>query len=145
MNLLLDTNVVSEMRRIPLGKADRAFAAWAEAADAEEMHISVVTLQELEVGVLRLERRDPKSGAILRLWLDGQVLPTFEDRLLPVDPAVAKRAARLHVPNPRPAHDAFIAATALVHGLAMVTRNVTDFAPMGVRLINPWRAEFSQH
>ena len=136
--LLLDTNVVSELRKAAAGKADSNVARWAEGADPLELYISVVTVQELEVGVLLAERRDAKQGRVLRKWLDGSVLPTFSGRVLPVDVAVALRSAGLHVPDPRPVQDALIAATALVHGMAVVTRNVADFAGMGLRVVNPW-------
>lgn len=97
-------------------------------------------IHELEVGVLLTERRDPEQGAILRAWLDEHVLPSFTDRILPVDTVVARRSAALHLPNPRPFRDALIAATALTHGITVVTRNVADFQPLGVPLWNPWNA-----
>lgn len=136
---LLDTNVVSELRKIRHGKADRHVAAWAERVDAADLYLSVITLQELEIGVLLAERRDPAQGALLRLWLNQHVLPAFDGRILAVDAAVAQRSARLHVPDPRPVRDGLIAATALVHGLSVVTRNVADFEVAGLTLVNPWR------
>lgn len=135
---LLDTNVVSEIRKIRAGKADPNVAAWADGMDAADLFISAITLQELEIGVLLSERRDPAQGAIFRAWLDGHVLPAFSGRILAVDAAVALRGARLHVPDPRPVRDGLIAATALVHGMTVVTRNVADFAPTGVAVLNPW-------
>lgn len=135
---LLDTHVVSELRKIRLGKADRHVAKWADSLDAADLYISVITVQELEVGVLLAERRDPSQGAVLRAWLNDHVLPAFNDRILTVDVAVAQRSARLHVPNPRPVRDGLIAATALVHGMTVVTRNVADFEPTGVAVLNPW-------
>lgn len=135
---LLDTNVVSELRKIRAGKADMNVAAWADSVDASELFLSVVTLQELEIGVLSAERRDPSQGAILRTWLSSHVMPAFNGRILDVDTAVAQRSARLHVPDPRPVRDGLIAATALVHGMTVVTRNVSDFAPTGVPALNPW-------
>jgi predicted nucleic acid-binding protein len=136
--LLLDTNVVSELRKVRLGKADAQVARWAEGVDAADLYLSAITVQELEIGVLRVERRDPEQGAVLRAWLDSRVLPAFASRILPIDTAVALRSARLHLPDPRPIHDGFIATTALVHGMTVVTRNVADFEPMGVRTLNPW-------
>lgn len=135
---LLDTNVVSELRKIRLGKADGHVAAWADSMDATELYLSVITIQELEIGVLLAERRDPLQGAIFRAWLNSHVLPAFTGRVLAVDTAVALRSARLHVPDPRPVRDGLIAATALVHGMTVVTRNVADFKPTGVRTLNPW-------
>lgn len=93
---------------------------------------------ELETGVLQIERRDTAQGALLRAWLDGHVLPEFAGRVLPVDTAVAQRCARLHVPDRRSERDALIAATALVHGMTVVTRNVADFVETGVAIVNPW-------
>jgi predicted nucleic acid-binding protein len=135
---LLDTNVVSELRKVRLGKADAHVARWADGVDAGDLYLSVISLQELEIGVLLAERRDPAQGALLRTWLDRHVLPAFGDRILSVDAAVAKCSAQLHVPDPRPVRDGLIAATALVHGMVVVTRNVADFAPTGVKLLNPW-------
>lgn len=137
---LLDTNVVSELRKIRLGKADAHVAAWADSVDADDLYLSVITLQELEIGVLLAERRDPSQGAVFREWLDAHVLPAFNGRILAVDIAVAQRCARLHVPDPRPIRDALIAATALVHGMTVVTRNTSDFVPTGVAIHNPWVA-----
>jgi predicted nucleic acid-binding protein len=135
---LLDTNVVSELRKVSLGKADLNVAAWADSVEAGDLYLSVISLQELEIGVLLAERRDPQQGTVFRTWLDHHVLPAFGDRILAVDWAVAKRSAQLHVPNPRPVRDGLIAATALVHGMVVVTRNVADFEPTGVKFLNPW-------
>lgn len=135
---ILDTNVVSELRKVRLGRADAQVARWAERADTASMYLSVITVQELEIGVLLAQRRDPAQGALLRAWLDQQVLPAFAQRILPVDTAVARRSAMLHVPDPRPVRDGLIAATALVHGMTVVTRNVADFEPCGVTVLNPW-------
>jgi predicted nucleic acid-binding protein len=137
---VLDTNVVSELRKIRLGKADPHVAHWADSVDAGSLHISAITVLELERGVLLLERKDQRQGAILRTWLDTRVLPEFTGRIFPVDTAVALRCARLHVPDPRAERDALIAATALVHGMTVVTRNLADFEATGVPLLNPWDA-----
>ena len=137
---VLDTNVVSELRKIRLGRADENVAQWADSVDAMALYLSAITVQELEMGVLLAERRDPTQGAIFRTWFDHHVLPAFSGRILPVDTAVAQRCASLHVPDPRPAMDGLIAATALVHGMTVVTRNVADFQSFGVPILNPWVA-----
>lgn len=137
---ILDTNVISELRKIRLGRADKRVAIWADSVESVDLYLSAITVQELEIGVLLAQRRDPAQGAVLRIWMDQHVLPAFADRILSVDTAVAQRSAKLHVPDPRPVRDCLIAATALVHGMTVVTRNVADFEPCGVVLINPWDA-----
>lgn len=138
MTLLLDTHVVSELRKVRGGNADPNVARWSATLDTADLFISAITIHELEIGVLLAERRDARQGAVLRRWLDRLVLSAFDGRILAVDAAVARRAAQLHVPDPRPINDAFIAAAALVHGMTVVTRNVADFAGTGVALVNPW-------
>ncbi len=135
---ILDTNVVSELRKVRSGKANAHVAHWADAVEAATLYISAITMLELERGVLLAERRDARQGAILRAWLNNHVVPEFVDRILPVDAAVARRCARLHVPNPQTERDALIAATALVYGMTVVTRNVNDFKPTGAAVFNPW-------
>jgi len=136
---LLDTNVISELRKTKSGKANVHVVDWANSVLANSLFISAISILELEMGILSIERRDPSQGAILRAWMDSHVMPAFIERILPIDTAVAQRCAMLHVPNPKPDRDALIAATALVHGMAIVTRNVADFEPTGVELINPWQ------
>lgn len=135
---LLDTNVVSELRKLRTGRMDAQVERWAKASSAGQFYISVITLMELEAGVLLVARRDPAQAAVLRAWMSDQVIPGFAGRILAVDEATAVRCAALHVPDPRPERDALIAATALVHGMTVVTRNVADFSPMGVPVFNPW-------
>ena len=135
---VLDTNVVSELRKVHAGKADKRLSTWADSHDATDMYLSSITVMELEIGILRAERRDRTQGAVLRKWLDDRVLPEFTGRILSVDTTVAQRCAHLHVPDPRNERDALIAATALVHGMAVVTRNVADFELTNVALIDPW-------
>jgi len=136
---LLDTNVVSELRKARSGRADGNVKAWADSVAASSLFLSAISILELETGVLLIERRDPQQGAMLRAWLDHQVLPAFAGRVLAVDAAVAQCCAKLHVPDPRAERDALIAATALVHGMTVVTRNVDDFRPTGVAILNPWQ------
>ena len=133
---ILDTNVVSELRKAK--KAHQNVKKWAQPLPAASLYISVISVLELEIGILLIERRDKEQGAILRAWMDRQVLPTFSGRILAIDTAVAQRCATLHVPDPRSDRDALIAATALVHGLTVVTRNVADFERMEVGVLNPW-------
>ena len=135
---ILDTNVVSELRKIRAGKADQNVARWAERVDAGELYISVITVMELELGIGALARRDERQAALLREWFDGQVLPEFFDRILPVSTEIALQCAKLHIPDPRAERDALIAATALVHRMTVVTRNIADFRNMDVGLFNPW-------
>ena len=135
---VLDTNVVSELRKAKAGNADRGVVSWASGVPPEDLFVSVITILELEAGVLLVQRRDPKQGGLIRSWLDQHVLPAFSGRVLSVDTAVAQRCAALHVPDPRSERDALIAATAMVHNMTVVTRNVADFQATGVPLLNPW-------
>lgn len=137
---LLDTNVVSELRKAGDGKADTNVLAWLSSVDAATLYLSAITLMEIELGVLRIERRDTAQGTRLRAWMAHHILPEFLDRTLAVDAAVALRCAPLHVPDPRSERDALIAATALVHSMTVVTRNVAHFEVTGVPLLNPWDA-----
>ncbi|EJZ2640304.1 type II toxin-antitoxin system VapC family toxin [Escherichia coli] len=135
---ILDTNVISELRKARTGRIDNNVAKWALHTDAADFFISVISIMELEEGILQVERRDMRQGIMLRSWMDQHVLPAFSDKILPVDTAVALRCSRLHVPDRRSERDALIAATALVHGMTVVTRNVGDFELTGVSIINPW-------
>ena len=135
---ILDTNVVSELRRAK--KAHQNVKKWAQPLPSASLYISVISVLELEIGILLIERRDREQGAILRAWMDRHVLPTFSGRILAIDTAVAQRCATLHVPDPRSDRDALIAATALVHGMTVVTRSVADFERMEVGVVNPWES-----
>lgn len=135
---LLDTNILSELRKAKSQKPHKALLEWVSGLPESSFFISVISVLEIETGILLVERRDTQQGLILRRWLEEHVLPTFENRTLPIDTTIAKRCAPLHVPNPCSDRDALIAATALTHGLIVVTRNVADFEPTGVAIINPW-------
>ena len=134
---LLDTNIISELRKAKSGKADKNVVVWANSVSATSLYLSVITILELETGILLIERRDSAQGAVLRSWLNTHVLPAFSERIIVVDTAVAQCCAKLHVP-PRSDRDAMIAATAIAHGMTVVTRNVDDFKPTGVEILNPW-------
>jgi hypothetical protein len=141
---LLDTNLISELRKAGDGKADANVVAWLSSVDASTLYLSAVTLMEIELGILRIERRDAAQGGRLRAWMAGHILPEFSERTLPIDAAVALRCAGLHVPDERSERDAFIAATALTHGMTVVTRNVADFRSTGVALLNPWEHQVAR-
>jgi len=135
---LLDTNVLSELRKRRSGKINPTVEAWAGSVDQADMYLSVITIMEVELGIALLERRDPKQAGVLRLWLHEKVLPAFTGRILPIDTTIALRCARLHVPDTKSERDAWIAATGLVHDMTIVTRNGVDFVGTGVRLLDPW-------
>lgn len=137
MSYLLDTNVISELRK-PAGRAAPTVRAWAQRQVTHELSISVITVIEIEIGIARLERHDPAQGEILRRWLEHDLLAAFANRTLPVDLDVAREAAHTHVPDPRPERDVLIAATARMRNFTVVTRNTADFEPLGVPLVNPW-------
>ena len=136
---LLDTNVVSELRKAKSRRANPNVIAWAQPIPVGSLFLSAITVLELELGVLLVERRDAVQGKVLRAWLDQSVLPAFDGRILPVDVEVARRCARMHVPDRRSERDALIAATALVHGMTVVTRNVPDFSGLDLPLLDPWQ------
>lgn len=135
---VLDTNMISELRH---GKAHQApqVRTWAANQPSSKLFLSAITILELELGILALERRKPPQGSALRTWLNG-LRVAFAGRILPFTDNTALVCAALHVPDPRSERDAMIAATALEHKFTVVTRNVSDFADMGVSLINPWVA-----
>jgi len=135
---LIDTNVISESRKVRSGRAAPEVVAWLKATDPSTTFISAMSLFELELGVIRVARRDPAQGESLRNWLDQIVKPGFASRVLSMDCTVAVACAALHVPDPVSERDGWIAATALVHGLTVVTRNVADFEATGAFILNPW-------
>ena len=138
MAFVLDTNVISEFRKVQAGKGAGGVAEWAASVARSDLYLSAITVMELEMGVRLMERRDVAQGALLRRWITSVVLPEFVARILAFDADVALRAAALHVPDPKPWRDAAIAATAMVHGMTVVTRNTSDFKPTGVAVFDPW-------
>lgn len=139
MKYLLDTNVVSELRKVGDGKADANVTSWIASQDSSDLFISAISILEIERGILSLHRRDPSQAARLRQWMDSRVRPEFAGRILSIDDAIATRCAHLHIPDRRNEADALIASTALVHGLAVVTRNVQDFEGTGAIVVDPWQ------
>ncbi|UXS05314.1 type II toxin-antitoxin system VapC family toxin [Agrobacterium tumefaciens] len=140
MKYLLDTNVVCELRKVGDGKADLNVTTWLGAQDSRDLYISAITILELERGILSIQRRDIEQGSRLRTWMDRRVRPEFAERIISIDEAIATRCAHLHIPDRRNEADALIAASAVVHGLVVVTRNIQDFQGTGVVLVDPWRA-----
>jgi predicted nucleic acid-binding protein len=138
MKFLLDTDVISEFRKLTTGRMDSNVRAWAARVPESQLFLSSICVFEVEKGVLQMERRDQRQGWALREWFSGYILPSFEGRILGFDRETALRCAALHIPDPRSERDSMIAATALMHGMTVVTRNVADFQPMGVPLFNPW-------
>lgn len=136
---VVDTNVISELAKVERGRADPKVVAWFRPLPVSSLFLSAITIVEIEMGVLAMERRDVVQGRSLRHWLEHSLLAAFAGRILPVDLAAARCCAPLHVPNRRPDRDALIAATALAHGMSVVTRNTADFAGTGVPLLDPWR------
>ena len=138
MMYLLDTNVISELRKAKSGRADKNVIKWATDKDANELYLSVITILEIETGILQIARKDSGQADMLRDWFKNHVIPAFSNKILPIDTTVALKCAELHVPDPRSDRDALIAATGLVHSMTIVTRNVAGFHATGVDIINPW-------
>ena len=136
---VLDTNVISELRKG--SRADAHVVAWVDNHDFNAFYISVITLFELEMGVRRKERSDPVQGKALRQWLDRLREDVFVERILPISTQTALINASLNVPDLHQSADSWIAATAIEHNMAVVTRNVKDFHAIDVEVINPWRLE----
>lgn len=134
---LIDTNVLSEFRKLFTGRADQSFSRWFDGVAVEQLYVSVMTLFEIEYGILRLQRHDARQALVLSDWFE-QAKAQMQGRIIDIDPAIALRCAALHIPDARSQRDSFIGATALVHGLTLLTRNIRDFQGMGIEIINPW-------
>ena len=135
---LLDTNVISELRKASVGKSDKNVIEWAKSTNSSMLYLSVITILEIDIGILAKERHDNQQAAILRNWLNLHVIPAFQNRIISIDLAIAKNTAKLHVPDRKSDRDALIAATAITHGMTVVTRNTGDFEQTGAMLLNPW-------
>ena len=135
MSFLVDTNVVSELRKGR--RANAKVRDWLQSVDEAALYLSVLVIGELRQGIEGLRRRDPSAAANLDRWLQ-ELVQRHTDRVLPVDAAVADRWGRLNIPDPVSAVDGMLAATALVHSLTLVTRNVRDIQRTGVRYIDPF-------
>ena len=135
---ILDTNVISELRKAVSGRADENVVAWARSVSTVSLYMSAISVLEIETGILKIARKDAQQAQLLRDWFEEQVLAAFHERILPIDHIIARKCASLHVPDPKSERDALIAATALVHGMTIVTRNVKDFDQTGARLLDPW-------
>ncbi len=135
---LLDTNAISELRKAPSGKANTGVIEWASQQSTSLLFISSITIMELQTGILLKMRKDKAQGELLQKWLDEKVLSAFAERIIAFDQAVALQCAKLHVPDRRSDRDALIAATAIVHRMTVVTRNIKDFEGTGCKLLNPW-------
>jgi len=134
---LLDTNVISELRKLRNGKADPTFAQWFQSVPVELVYTSVISFFEIEIGILLLGRRDPKQAEVLRDWFE-KIGTMLQGRVVPIDQAAAVHCAAISVPDPRPWRDAFIGATACTRGFILVTRNVRDFQGLEIEIVNPW-------
>ena len=135
---VLDTNVVSELRPRRNRVSDPHVIAWARGVPPSSLYLSVICVFELQMGILQVQRSDAAQASVLQKWLEDYVMRSFSGRILPVDIDIVLRCAALHVPNPCSYRDSLIAATALVHGMTVVTRNVAHFARTGVQTLNPW-------
>lgn len=135
MSYLLDTNVISEIRKGR--RCDPGVASWIAEISSEDIYLSVLSLGEIRKGIEGIRRRDASTAEALERWL-RQVLADHADRILPIDEAVAQLWGRFNVPDPLPVLDSLLAATASVHGLTLVTRNLKDVERTGVACLNPF-------
>ena len=135
---LLDTNIISELKKLDSGKIHPQVQRWAYSTDLKQSKISAVSITEIRTGILSLAHKDKVQAALLDDWFSNRFLPTYRSKILPVDTEVALICAQLHIPNRRPINDAYIAATAIAHHLILVTRNVRDFQGLPLKLENPF-------
>lgn len=135
---LLDTNVISELRKIKIGKANKGLEIWSKNHNKKIMFLSVISLLELEIGALSLERKDPKQGTVIRMWIDEIIKPKFKDRIIPVSTKTVLICSKMHIPNRKSITDSLIAATAIEHNLTVITRNEKDFEETGAKIFNPF-------
>jgi predicted nucleic acid-binding protein len=137
LSYLLDTNVISELRKGE--RADAQLRAWFSEVADEEIYLSVLTIGEIRRGIENVRRRDPKSAAALDSWL-ARLGEAHRDRILPIDRVITEEWGRMNVPDPLPVVDGLLAATAKVAGLTFATRNVADVESSGVELVDPFAA-----
>lgn len=135
---LLDTNIISEIRKLAKNKCDKNVADWVRSTSKDLMFTNAVVMMELERGVMSIERKDTTQGKLLRHWFEMDVKPAFHGKILKIDEQTAQICAKLHIPDHAPENDAWIAASAIQHNLVLVTRNTADFARTGVKLFNPF-------
>lgn len=135
MSFLLDTNVISELRKG--ARAHEGVRRWFESLEPEEIFLSVVVTGEIRRGIEAIRRRDPRAAVTLDRWLK-RVVSSYESRILPIDALVADAWGRLNVPDPLPVVDGLMAATAKVHNLTLATRNIRDVERTGVSIVNPF-------
>ncbi|MDP9122950.1 MAG: type II toxin-antitoxin system VapC family toxin [Acidobacteriota bacterium] len=140
MNYLVDTNVVSELRKGR--RCDPGVAAWFAGVSSREIYLSALTVGEIRKGIEGIRRRDTPSAEILETWLQ-EIVAAHSDRILAVDQDIAEQWGRLNVPDPLPVIDSLLAATAQIHGLTLVTRNLDDVGRTGVKCLNPFRTPSS--
>jgi hypothetical protein len=135
VSFLLDTNVVSEIRK---PNRNAGVSAWFEGVDSGDLYLSVLVVGEIKQGIERLRRRNPKQSDVFERWLTV-LKKDFDERLLPVSSSVAERWGLLNSVRPLPVVDGLLAATAIEHDLTLVTRDDRTLAESGARLLNPWQ------
>ena len=135
---LLDTNILGDIRKSHHPNCPALFKQWLNHVDLNLCYLSVISIYEIEQGILRKERTDTIQGQLLRTWFEQKIQPEFHHRILDLNTNIALKTAQLHVPNPASLADSFIGATALQHNLTLITRNTKDFQSFGVKLFNPF-------